>query len=62
MDTIECIKTRMSIRKFKPDPAPKELLHEVIEAALWSPSYKNTQPWEIIVISGRKKDDLSAML
>ncbi len=62
MDTIECIKTRMSIRKFKPEPVPKELLQEVIEAALWSPSYKNTQPWEVIIISGKKKEELSKML
>lgn len=45
MDAIECIKTRMSIRSFKPEPVPKEPLQEIIEIARWSPSYKNTQPW-----------------
>jgi nitroreductase len=62
MDAIECIKSRMSIRKFKAVPVPRALLEEVISTALWSPSYKNTQPWEVIVISGKKKDDLSEML
>ncbi len=62
MDAIECIKTRMSIRKFKAEPVPKALLEEVISIALWSPSYKNTQPWEVIVISGKKKEGLSEML
>jgi nitroreductase len=62
MDTIDCIKTRMSIRKFKPYPVPTDLLMDIIEAAKWSPSYKNSQPWEVVVISGAKKDALSAML
>jgi nitroreductase len=62
MDAIECIKTRMSIRKFKPEPVPKEVLLEVINTAKWSPSYKNTQPWEAAIVSGEKKDEVSKML
>ena len=62
MDAIECIKNRMSIRGFKPDPVPQEILQEVIEIAQWSPSYKNSQPWEVIVLSGRKKEELSEMM
>jgi nitroreductase len=62
MDAIECIKTRMSIRKFKPEPVPEEVLLEVINVAKWSPSYKNTQPWEAVILSGDKKESLSKML
>jgi len=62
MNTIECIKTRMSIRGFKPERVPKDILMEVINTAKWSPSYKNTQPWELIVLSGAKKEALSKML
>jgi nitroreductase len=62
MDAIECIKTRMSIRKFKPEPVPMETLMKVIDAAKWSPSYKNSQPWEIVIISGEKKEALSKLL
>ncbi|OGW41192.1 MAG: hypothetical protein A2Y97_11370 [Nitrospirae bacterium RBG_13_39_12] len=62
MDTIECIKTRMSIRKFKPDAVPLETLIKVIDAAKWSPSYKNSQPWEVMIISGKKKQSLSRHL
>ncbi len=62
MDAIECIKTRMSIRKFKPDPVPMETLMKVIDAAKWSPSYKNSQPWEIVIISGEKKEALSKLM
>lgn len=62
MDAIECITGRMSIRKFKPDPVPKELIMEVLSVAARSPSYKNSQPWEVAVVSGRKKEELSSLL
>ena len=62
MDAIECIKTRMSIRKFKPDPVPVGTLMKVIDTAKWSPSYKNSQPWEIVIVSGRKKEELTNLL
>jgi len=62
MDAIECIKTRMSIRKFKSDPVPSEILMKVVDIAKWSPSYKNSQPWEVVIISGKKKEALSKHL
>jgi nitroreductase len=62
MDTLECIKTRRSIRKFTTDTVPRKDLEELIEIARWSPSYKNSQPWEAIILSGEKKKELSKTL
>lgn len=62
MDTLECIKSRQSIRAFKPEPVPRELLLQVIDTARYSPSYKNTQPWEVMIVSGEKKQALTDML
>ena len=62
MDALECITTRKSIRRFKPDLLPREVLMEVIDIAKWSPSYKNSQPWEAVICSGAKKETLSKML
>jgi nitroreductase len=62
MDAFECIHTRMSVRKFNSEPVPKELLTKVMEAALRSPSYKNSQPWEVAVVTGNKKDLLAELL
>ena len=50
MDVFEAIKGRRSIRRFKKDPVPDELILKVIDAARWAPSSKNKQPWEFIVI------------
>ena len=62
MDAIECINTRMSMRKFTKDPVPAEVLTEIVAAAQRSPSYKNSQPWEVIVVSGAKKFELTDLL
>lgn len=62
MDAIECIQTRRSIRKFTTDTVPQKDLEELINIAQWSPSYKNTQPWEVAIVSGDKKQELSKKL
>jgi nitroreductase len=62
MDAITCITTRKSIRAFRPEPVPREVLTQIIAAAQRSPSYKNSQPWEVAVLSGSKKDELTALL
>ena len=58
MDIIEVIRSRKSIRKFKPDPVPKEVLQEILATATRAPSSINTQTWEITVVSGRPLEEL----
>ncbi len=52
MELIEAIKTRKSIRDFKPDPVPKDILAKILEIAVRAPSGVNKQPWEFAVIGG----------
>jgi nitroreductase len=52
MNVIEAIHKRKSIRGFKADPVPKEILAKVLDAACRAPSAMNTQPWEFIVLTG----------
>jgi len=58
MEVIEAIRQRKSIRAFKPDPVPRELLRKIIEDALRAPSWANTQPWEFVVVTGKKLKDI----
>lgn len=51
MDTIEALKTRRSIRKYKSDPVPKELIEKVIDCGRLAPTARNVQPWEFVVIT-----------
>ncbi len=62
MDLLEGIKTRKSFRAFKATPVPEEIIRSVLEAASRSPSFTNTQPWEVAVVSGKKRDELSRIL
>ncbi|RWX46893.1 Nitroreductase [Candidatus Electrothrix marina] len=62
MDAITCITNRRSIRAFQNKPISEDMLREIIATACWSPSYKNTQPWQVMVVSGEKKDGLSQMM
>jgi len=50
LETVECIRTRRSIKKFKPDPVPDELIGKVLEAARWAPSAHNFQVCRYIVV------------
>lgn len=52
MDITEAIRSRKSIRGFKPFPVPREVLENVLEISCRAPSTMNTQPWEFLVIAG----------
>ena len=58
MELLEAIKERRSIRGFKPDPVPPEVLRKVLEAAIWSPSAHNSQPWEFFVLVGNVLEEI----
>jgi nitroreductase len=54
MDAIEAILSRRSIRKYKKEAVPKELMDQLLGAAMNAPSAGNEQPWHFIVIQDRK--------
>jgi len=58
MDVVEAIRKRKSIRGYKPDPIPREILREILEIASLAPSAMNTQPWEFIVLSGEVLENI----
>jgi nitroreductase len=55
MSVLEAIKTRRSIPQMKPDPVPRELIMELLEAAVWTPNHKLTEPWQFFVLEGEAK-------
>ncbi|MBU2532467.1 MAG: nitroreductase [Alphaproteobacteria bacterium] len=65
MDVLEAIRSRKSIRAFKPDPVPREAIEQILEIAQRSPSGTNTQPWHVYVCAGAVKqaitDDVLAL-
>jgi len=50
MDFYKVVRTRRSIRSYKPDPIPNDVLRRVLEAARIAPSGLNRQPWKFIIV------------
>ncbi len=59
MDLFDAIEGRKSIRRFRSDPVPDEVIARVLEAGRRAPSANNTQPWSFLVI--RDKSLLAKM-
>jgi nitroreductase len=53
-ETIRVIKSRRSIRRFKPDPVPDHVLQEILECAICDPSARNQQKWHFTVVQNRE--------
>jgi len=60
MDFDTAVLERRSIRGYKPDPIPMNVMKEIIEIATRAPSSMNTQPWHLHVISGEPLDRIRA--
>jgi nitroreductase len=52
MELETAVRGRRSIRKFTSKKVPGVLIDEIFDAARWSPSWGNTQPWEFYVLTG----------
>lgn len=63
MDILKAIHERRSVRKFKKDNVPDEIITEILDAARWSPSWANTQVCRYIVVKDQTiKEKLSDAL
>jgi nitroreductase len=47
---LALLKSRRSIRRYRPDPVPDEMVEGLLEAGRWAPSASNRQPWHFIVV------------
>lgn len=50
-DLAELVRTRRSIRRYRPEPVPDELLLNAIDLATWAPNGGNFQPWQFWVVT-----------
>ncbi|MFN3857008.1 MAG: nitroreductase [Caulobacter sp.] len=60
MTVEEAVAARVSVRAFRPDPVPGELLRGILEAAHRAPSGGNLQPWRVYALTGAPLEDLKA--
>jgi F420 biosynthesis protein FbiB-like protein len=50
LELTQAITSRRSIRKFKPEKAPRGVIRSILDLARWAPSAHNAQPWRLIVV------------
>lgn len=56
MNFDHVVMERRSIRGYKPDPVPKEVIRDIVGLAIRAPSSMNTQPWHLHVVTGEPLD------
>jgi len=54
MKTLDAIFTRRSIRKYKKDKIPQDILNNILKAAMSAPSAYNQQPWQFIIVDDKE--------
>jgi nitroreductase len=54
-ETLQTILTRRSIRKYKSEQIPSDILKQIIDAGLHAPSAMGRQPWHLVVVRGFDK-------
>ncbi len=54
MEALECIKTRRSVRRFTDEIVSDETIKEIVEAAIYAPTWKNSQTIRYISISDKE--------
>jgi coenzyme F420-0:L-glutamate ligase/coenzyme F420-1:gamma-L-glutamate ligase len=57
---FDAIRQRRSIRRYTPDPVPREVLERLLSAAIWSPSAHNRQPWRFAVVETQARKEALA--
>lgn len=59
MNIIEALRKRKSVRAYLEKPVEKEKIMNILRAARHAPSGTNAQPWQVAVVTGKKKDELT---
>ncbi|MDF2630383.1 MAG: hypothetical protein K0R39_4214 [Symbiobacteriaceae bacterium] len=61
MQLDEAIRSRRTVRQFRPDPVDRTLIDEIIELATWAPNHRHVEPWRFYVATGAAKEPLCAI-
>ncbi len=57
---LETVVSRRSIRRYRPDPVPRDVIEALLTAAIWAPSAHNRQPWRFCVIESAERREALA--
>lgn len=60
ISVLDAMQQRFSTRAYLDKAVEKETVEQILKSARWSPSGANLQPWQVVVVSGNKKRQLSS--
>lgn len=60
MNVSEAVEQRISVRAYKPDPVPRDVVADILERAARAPSGGNLQPWRVYALTGEPLEALKA--
>lgn len=62
VDLVQALQDRRSVRGFKSDPVDPSVISKILTLANRSPSFTNSQPWEVAVVTGETRNSLGKTL
>ena len=54
-DLFALLRARRSVRRFRPETPPREVIEKLLEAAVTAPSASNKQPWRFLVVTSAER-------
>lgn len=61
MDAITAIRRRTSVRRFRPEPVPRDVIETLLDCAVRAPNHKLTEPWRFAVLTGSARDRFAVL-
>ncbi|MBM9498721.1 nitroreductase [Leptospira sp. 201903071] len=58
----EAVRTRHSVRDYESRPIEEDVLQDLFQKSLRAPSWKNSQPWKVHVVSGERRGKMANLL
>ncbi len=62
MDTIEAIRTRTSVKRFRQQPVEREKIGQLLEAGAQAPNHYKVRPWRFVVLEGEARNRLGNLM
>ncbi len=59
MHVDEAIRTRRTHKQYDGTPVSRETVHDLIQAAVWAPNHRHTEPWRFVVALGEQRIGLA---
>lgn len=58
MDVLDAIRTRRTVKSYRPEPVPRDVLERILEVARWAPNHRQTEPWRFRVLGPQAQSRL----